>query len=535
MAIPGLGALEDAASLFTGGGSDVIADALKKIAGGTKAIDDLASAFKNNVSQFENWRIQLTRASGANSLFIDQIRKEAYDANEYGIKLGRLVEVNVELSNSLSRAVFTSAQRRKDFQDERKELAELIAVNEKFGAGQYQTTELINKLGNALGGDKGLNFNVTKFSDSLLKFSRETGQPFNRVLTEFSSYNDRFIQSIDRTPASLQKATQGFAAMELIAKRTNSSVSALVGSISKFDDIDEAFASGGQINRVLSYFGGSFDTLAASNASDEERTKMLLESISSIGDKFQQQMTNPQARRSVLKELERATGLSTETLTGLLNKQTDISKDINAIMRTPVPVKAMEGIPEEEKKKMAMDLTTAAEVTDIAKEQVYMGPVTSAMERFAASQKASALEIGKNVGSTLDKSFGEIIRKGDIQGALETIKKAAGDFAAELKNTPTATNIFTSTLGMMQSTPGDRFQKSLDSTVDSLMVKDKVAQEALHAKIATVHEQKISDGIKTGIKEGVAAANAQPKQQAEVKITLMSADGKPISSVIARV
>ena len=535
MAIPGLGALEDSAGLLTGGGSDVVTNAIKTLAGGASAIDSISASFQKNVVQMESWRIALTKASGANSTFIDQIRKEAYEANEYGIKLGKLVEVNAEISNSLSKAVFTSAQSRKGFEDSRSELVKLITVNEKFGASQYQTTDLINKLGNAFGGDKGLNFNITKFSDSLLKFSRETGQPFTKVLQEFSSYNDRFLQSVDKTPASLQKATQGFANMELIAKRTNSSVSALVGSISKFDDIDQAFSSGGQINRVLSYFGGSFDTLAAANASDEERTKMLLESISSIGDKFQQQMTNPQARRSILKELESATGLNTETLTGLLNKQTDLSKDINAIMRTPVPVSATAGISETEKKKMAMDLTTMGEVADITKEQAYIGPITSAMERFSSNHKAIAIETGRKVGESLDVSFKEIINKGNVKGALDNIVNAVNGFETSLKQTPTATQLLSGALGSFGSTPGDAQQKALDATVSSLMAKDKMAQEALHNKIAETHAAKVQAGVSEGVRQGVAAANSTPRQPSEIRVTLLSADGKPIQSVIARV
>jgi hypothetical protein len=530
--IPGVGVVEDVAKLVTGGASGAVTDALNTMSGG---LDSVSKAFQDNVTKVEDWRISLTRASGAGSTFIDQIRKEAYEANEYGVKLGKLVEVNVEVAKSISKAVFTSAQRRQDFEKDRKEIVELIAVNEKFGATSGQTTDLINKLGNAFGGDNGLNFNVTKFSDSLLKFSRETGQPFTRVLQEFSTYNDRFLQSVDKTPGSLQKATQGFANLELIAKRTNSSVSQLVGSISKFDDIDQAFSSGGQINRVLSYFGGSFDTLAAANASDEERAKMLMESISSIGDKFQQQMTNPQARRSILKELESATGLNTETLTGLLNKQTDLSKDINAIMRTPVPISATAGLAPEEKKKMAMDLTTMGEVTEIAKEQAFIGPITTAMERFSANHKAIAVETGKKVGETLDVSFKEIINNGNVKGALDNIKTAVTNFQTSLSQTPSAQELLQGALGQMKSTPGDAQQKSLDATVNNLMAKDKIAQEALHNKIAETTAAKVEAGVAKGVEKGVAAANVLPKQQSEIKITLLSSDGKPIQHVIARV
>ena len=240
----------------------------------------------------------------------------------------------------------------------------------------------LNKLGNSVYNNVN---QVGLFSDALLKFSRETGQPFSKVLQEFGTYSDRFITAI-----SSDKATQSFATLELLARRSGASVDKLVSSISKFDDIDEAFSTGGQLNRVLSYFGGSFDTLAAANASDEERAKMLLESISSISDKFSE-VSNPQARRSMLKEIERSSGLPMETITGLLNKNNRLSEDLTAIMRTPVEVKPSEiSYTQEQKKAMAMELTDMATINRIYEESIKMGLTISTIEKiFSANKKTN--------------------------------------------------------------------------------------------------------------------------------------------------
>lgn len=379
--------------------------------------DKLVDSIRSQVVQYEQYRISLTLATGANAKFVDQIRSEAYELGKYGVTFQNLVKINEDIAKSYSQATFSAAQTRADFESQRKEVEKLIAVNDKFGASTDQTIGLLNKLGNSVYNNVE---QVGKFSDSLLKFSRETGQSFGNVLKEFGTYSDRFITAI-----SSDKATQSFATLELLARRSGTEVGKLVGSIQKFDDIDEAFSTGGQLNRVLSYFGGSFDTLAAANASDEERAQMLIKSISSIGDKFNQ-VSNPQARRSMLKELERSSGLPMEMITGLLNKSNKLSEDLTAIMRTPVEVKpSATTYTDAEKKAMAMEVTDIKTVAQIKEESLKMGTTISMIEKVIAANKAQYVSTVVETGKQLDKAAGKLLKEGKLAEAVGEVTTAA--------------------------------------------------------------------------------------------------------------
>lgn len=390
----------------------------------TGGFDSLFESISQQVVKYEEYRISLTKATGANSKFVDTIRQESIELQKYGVTFGSLVEINKKIAESYSQATFTSAQTRTEFEGIRKEVQSLISVNEKFGVDTDTTVTILNKLGNSVYNNVG---QVGKFSDALLKFSRETGQPFSKVLQEFGTYSDRFITAI-----SSDKATQSFATLELLARRSGASVDKLVSSISKFDDIDEAFSTGGQLNRVLSYFGGSFDTLAAANASDEERAQMLIQSISSISDKFSE-VSNPQARRSMLKELEKSSGLPMETITGLLNKSNRLSEDLTAIMRTPVEVKpSVASFTESEKKAMAMELTSISTVKEMIDDSLKMGPTISAIEKVIAANKRQYVDTVIEKGKGLDQSAEKLLKEGNLTGAVRAIEDTVSKLKDEL-------------------------------------------------------------------------------------------------------
>lgn len=519
------GGVRSAANAATGGVAGAV---------GTAFTDPLNSLLLNPAKVFEQYRISLTKASGATSDFVDKVRDEAYAVTEYGVSFKKLIDINTGIAESIGRATFASNKRRDDFNKDREQIAQLIAINEKFGVGVDATTTFVNKFGNAVFQDVD---KLTRFSDSLLKFSRETGQPFNRVMSEFASYNDRFLASLDRSDRSIDKAANSFSKLELIARRSNTSVSSLVTSISKFDDIDQAFSSGGQINRILSYFGGSFDTLAAANASDDERAKMLLESISSIGDKYQQ-MTNPSAKRAILKELESATGFSTDTLVGLLNKKTDLDKELQSIMRTGIDIRpTKESFTVEEKKAMAMDLTTGTEAQAIATEMVTMNKFASALDKFSNTQKAVALKQAKDSLGKIDEAFSDVIIRGDLPGAINKINKAATEFFGNMTGGGiTIGNIISRSLAGIRSTPGDQPQKKLEEESRNAAARDIVNARKERDRKKTEDEavkNRKREESQTKFTHAVNKFEELTNKGHKVTIELKS-DGKTVRTIIVR-
>lgn len=490
------GLLEVASSVAkTVGASDVAAgiDAAKN------ATKDLNAVLNQGAATLEDYRIRLTKASGASSDFADKIREESKTFVDYGVSLEKLVGYNEQIVLSFNKAAFSSVQTREKFDLQRKELQNLIAFNDKFNVSSNQTIDLVNKLGNSV-------FNtvkeVGKFSDALWKFSRTTGQDFSKVLSEFNSYSDRFIQTYSE--ANFDKGAQAFGNIELMAKRAGMSVDKLVGSISKFDDIDTAFSSGGQINRVLSYFGGSFDTLAAANASDEERAQMLFKSISDIGERFNQQMTNPAARRAMLKELESATGFSSQQLVGLMNQNKSMAEDLKSLMENPVPLKP-EALPEEERKRQMLSVTSSEDVRKIQKELFELGPLTAALEKLQSNMKADALDRGKRFTTELDSVIHQVMDEGNVEGAIKVIGQAGQKFAEYMTgangpvsqignalSSPSFTeNLRAAYLKNTQTIEGDLFQKRLDTSVEVLAKAHDKKLEVMNEKAATAIADKM--------------------------------------------
>lgn len=522
----GITAFGEALGRFMPGASEAVS-LFNNLSSGAQGV---YNAVAKNVDTVESYRIQLTQASGATSEFAEQIRKQTYALNEYGVSYRKVVDANVAIADSYSKATFSAAKTRQNFEEERETLQKLITVNDKFGVSQKETIDLANKLGNSVFN----NINsVTRFSDTLLKFSRETGQPFSNVLREFGSYSDRFITAI-----SSDKATQAFTTLELLARRAGSSVNTLVGSISKFDDIDEAFSSGGQINRVLSYFGGSLDTLAMANASDEEKAKMLLESISGISDQFNAQMTDPNARRSVLKELQKQTGLDLNTITGLLNKNNDLSKDLQSIIRTPTVTGIGPEIPAEEKKRMAMAVTSQAEVQEIKQENFYIGPLTFALEKFQANQKLMIVETSRLVAGEVDKGFSKLLKTGDVPGMLNSFASAIDlttkaftkqggfeQFQSALNRglIPAVDSVVGTLKKNLTTLDSDKYQENLNRHAEKLQQIDRVRREEdskRHAKAA-------EDGVVKGMT--AARSNEKPKE-VSINVRLIDKDGKNAGS-----
>jgi len=435
--------------------------AISTLAGG---VSNLLKEFENGATTLEDYRIRLTLASGATSDFVGKLRSEAYELNKFGVSFKDLVAINERIAESYSRATFSAAQRRSDFNDERIQVQELIAVNEKFGASSNQTINILNKLGNSVF----TNVNQVKlFSDTLLKFSKETGQSFGNTLKEFDSYYSRFITSLDSN-----RAIQSFTTLELLARRSGSSVQQLVSSISKFDDIDEAFSTGGQINRVLSQFGGSFDTLAAANASEEEKAQMLLQSVADIKDRFNATMTNPNARRQVLNEIVKQTGLPMETITGLLKDGQTLSADLQSIIKTPVTTR-MEGISEADRQKMAMDVTRKSDVEEIAKENLKIGPLTMALERMITNQKTMILDVSSQLGTAVDKSFKDVLTgKSNVVEFLNDLGAASKSVESVLRKSDIVEKILGGDLSQVPEAIADSFKKNIGG-----VASDKV-QEA---------------------------------------------------------
>ena len=447
--------------------------------------DGLYNRMIENSKVLEDYRIRLTNATGAGSGFVEMLRKQTYELNEYGVGLANVVQANEEMAKSYGRATFSAAQTRQGFESERVELQKLLTTNEKFGLSMGETVSFANKMSNSVANNVQ---DVTKLSDTMLMFARGSGQSFSKVMQEFNTYSERFIATLDS-----DKAMRSFTTLETMARRAGGSVQNLVNSISQFDDIDTSFAAGGKINQILSQFGGSFDTLAAANASEEEVAEMLISSLKDIAGNFNQQMTDPKQRRAVLKDLQKEFKLPPEMIAGILNEQNSLSKDMLSIARTRSVTK-VEAMPEEDKRAMALDLTKQRDVQRIQQENLFIGNMTFALEKFVANQKQEIISGSRAIGESIDKVMKEA-RTGNFAESFNLAGEAVKAYTSTIK---TFTDDFVSSLGSqgirgVLDQAGEKLKQNVDA-IDSDRALKAAEQRinALHAANKTQEEAKIN-------------------------------------------
>ena len=377
-----------------------------------KSITSLTTKFEHQIETYQKLDqsfIQLGRGQNSKA-FIESIRQQEFETARLGISLTSLIEINKNLLKSYTGASLLTERQTQKFADNKKAITELVGFNQKFGVSQQDTIQILNLFNNTMG--KG-SLNVQQFSDSLLMFSQTTGQSAQRVFSEFNSNIERFAT------VSADKAVASFEKLQMTAARTGQSVQGIISSIEKFDDIESGFQAGGQLNRVLSFMGGSFDTFKAIQASDEERAKMIYESISGVADKFQALQTD-QARRSFAKQLVDSTGVDLKTVMGLLNKSTDLSADLADISKKPIVAGEFT---EEGRRTAAIRATTADELKQVQGQLMDLNPLVVKLSDNMKDNTAAFTGFSANFFGDLDKKLGPAIAKGGVEGLMTAGKE----------------------------------------------------------------------------------------------------------------
>lgn len=384
-------------------------DALQKITG------QLATA-AGGVQSFQKDLAKL----GQDKSFQENARAQAVDLAKLGINYKDIQGATTELIKNYNASVRITGDQSKSFDDNSQALIRLTTYNEKLGVSQKNTAGVINYTKDVIGGGTDA---AIKLSDTLDKFAKTTGQSTADVFERYNQSMDRFAV------VSSEKAVQGFEKLELMSKRTGQSMEQMFGTLRKFDDIDKGFEAGGQLNRVLSFMGGSFDTFTAMQADDEERAKMIYESIGGVADQFQA-LQSDQAKRAFATQLSEATGIDMKTVVGLLNKSTDLSKDVMDISKAPI---VKEGYTEKERTERMAEVTTSEDLRTATGQLL---EATKAALSLAETMKAGARVRGGaeiNLLQTLDKNLFAPLVSGNQAKIKEMTDSFKTSATAELK------------------------------------------------------------------------------------------------------
>ena len=387
----------------------------------SKAVVGLTEKLQTQIKGFQQLDVELIKLGrGANSrALIESIRQQAFEISNYGIGIADLTKANTELLKTYTGAIPLTDRQAKAYESNRKELGLLVSFYDKFGIAQADSIKMFNTFNNVMeGGTRG----AQKFSDALLIFAQKTGQQAGTVFKEFNDNINRF------SVLGSEKALQSFQKLEMAAARTGQSVKGILTSIERFDDIDTGFESGGQLNRVLSFMGGSFDTFRAMQASDEERAQMLYQAISGVAGNYQSLQTTA-AKRSFAKQIAETAGMDLSTVMGLLNKSTNVAEDLSEIYKKPV---ISEEFTEQGRERAAVRVTTTEQLAKIQGQIFDLNPIvvrlSDEMQRNTIAVTKKEMELVSNIDKRYIKPLSE--------GGVEAFKQAGKDFFADIKKLP---------------------------------------------------------------------------------------------------
>lgn len=378
---------------YTKGVKDAFSGVLEKVDDATNSANKLRIQFQQSFGMFsaEDGRKLVKNFADVSS----ELAKQGISAE----KLGEAYKIVGTGINSF--IVNRSAEAVESF-------SKLAAVNEKFGVDMQSTVGVINYLSTGFGKNTE---EVTKFSNKLMQFSRETGQEFKKVFQDFNQSIQYFYTILDPNKAATQ-----FMSFQQMAKGFGSTVSELMGVAAKFDDMEQGVQFGAQLNNVLSAVGGSFDAVFASMQSYDDSMKLVIQSIANSRDQINSM--SEVSQRAYVRQLQQTTGLSGQTIQAIL-KNNELVNSIDQLTS-----KEFDQIKEAPVDKMTDNFTTFQDRANL-----FMSQYLKVGARLEAFFDQSSKNIRDTQLRILGKTTDLITPAKDIKHLVRNITKAfSGDF-----------------------------------------------------------------------------------------------------------
>ena len=309
------------------------------------SLNVVAKQFVSVGKRVEKLRIEFNRLAVQDSrALILSLRQQQEALMGYGVSLDTLVKTTTEFRNNLSSLVSQG------FPNQEKALTKIAAINERFGIGVYESTRLLNDLDTSfqMSAESADNFNAR-----LLKFAKDTGQPFKKVFDDFTSSVRQFNVEMDPN-----KALQKFTVFQQMARRLGTDVNTLTNLTDQFETIEGGMEFGGKLNMLLSNLGGSFNAVEATLMSQPERMQYIADQVAEVGDKIRGM--SDLGQRAILRQLSQTLGVDVGMIRSLINK--DKGADIDRFLKGTTDLAAMTG---EDQQRLADEMTTNAERSTI--------------------------------------------------------------------------------------------------------------------------------------------------------------------------
>ena len=314
------------------------------------SINEVAKLIEGGAKRVEKLRIQFNKLGTQDGRqLIRSLVAQQRQLERFGVTLQTLADTTDSFRNNLNVLVSDS------FQAQERSLTRLAAVNTKFGISINQSTNLINSL------DRGFDLSgkqADEFSRKLLKFARDTGQPFSKVFEQFNSNVKDFFVELDP-----DKALRKFTVFQQIARRFGTEVSELTKLTDQFETLESGMEFGGNLNMLLSNLGGSFDAVQATLMDQPQRMEYIANQVSQVGDRIRGM--SDLGQRAILRELARTLGVDVGTIRAMINR--DKGEDLQRFLKGTSDLSAMTT---GNQQKLADQMTSRAERTQITNDRL---------------------------------------------------------------------------------------------------------------------------------------------------------------------
>jgi len=304
------------------------------------------------------------------------------------VDLGVTVKEITDKYNTLSTTLATRV--RKGFDQQSTALVEQTILWDRMGISIDTSTNLINKFDTVMGMSRK---EISRTGRVMLDFAARTGQSAAKVFKDLADGAGQFYDILDS-----EQATRQTLIFQARARAMGTSISDLMGTMKKFEDIETAQTTGAQLNATLTALGGSFDSVKASAMDYPERMEYIAKSIQQVAPRIRK--SSPRVQRAYMQALGKS-GIDVGMIRRLIRFR---------------PEEMAEG-------ERALTGGMVGAITE-GQERMFARRMTS-IGQMAAPWQAEGLNLGGRAGQSL-----AVLAAGGMPGAITSVQKgkiAAGE------------------------------------------------------------------------------------------------------------
>ena len=262
-------------------------DGAGKAMGEMMTVGNVLKTAKNFMKDFTDAAYQNITATDGLLMRFQQLDKEFAQSTGLSQELGAEIK---DLTTSMNDQFFSMEETARAFEtlsmrsqaftefstQQRRELSEQALQLTRLGVSADTFAESVDSLNKVFGQTPG---EINATTEEMAKFGRALGIGPNKMMEEFNKNVGVFAKY------GRDKATKMLEELAVTAKRTGLEMNDLLGVAAQFDTFEGAAEAAGKLNFMLG--GPLLNSVELLNATEEDRIKMLRESVKASGKTFE--------------------------------------------------------------------------------------------------------------------------------------------------------------------------------------------------------------------------------------------------------